>query len=351
MKKIFLIMPNLKGGGAERVASILVNQFVKHGYDTTLVFVKSDEIQYNLDSRVKIDKSIMYKKRNPLKQILDIRKYMQANKDNIFISFLTYQNIYASIARLGIKQKLILSLRNAPQNIQGGGIIARVSAWLSFALADNIVFQTEDARQYYPKFIQRKGTVILNPLQDSIPEYNVENTKNALISFCRLEPQKNLPLAINAFSRFHKKNDSFTYTIFGNGELKEDLLALINSLGLNGVITIRDFEKNILEEATKYRMFVLSSHFEGLSNSMIEAVAMGMPCVCTDCPIGGARMVIENEKNGFLVPVGDVEAMATAMENATDINKCLQISKFAKDSANVFSSELIANQWISLIEN
>ncbi len=125
-------MPNLTGGGAERVASILVNQFAESGVETTLVLVKNDIIEYRIDSRVKIDKSIMHESgtRNPIQQILDIRSYMKKRPCGTFISFLTYQNFYAALANIGQNHKLILSLRNAPDKIQGGGIIPKLSAMI-----------------------------------------------------------------------------------------------------------------------------------------------------------------------------------------------------------------------------
>lgn len=350
-KRVYFIMPNLTGGGAERVASILVNQFVEAGIDTTLVLVKNDKIEYKIDNRVKIDKSIMHESgtRNPIQQILDIRRYMKKKPCGTFISFLTYQNFYAALANIGQNHKLILSLRNAPDKIQGGGIIPKLSALISFALADYVTFQTQDAKNYYPTFIQKKGRVILNPLQSNLPEYDVTKTKNAFISFCRLERQKNLSMAINAFAKFYEKHPEYEYHIFGNGELKEVLEKQIQDSGLNGVVKIFPFKKNILQEAKNYRMFILSSDYEGLSNSMIEAVSMGIPSICTDCPIGGAKMVIKNGINGFLVPVGDCDAMANAMETASDITCYLEISKNAKKTAEIFSEKRILNEWIRII--
>lgn len=350
-KRVYFIMPNLTGGGAERVASILVNQFAESGVETTLVLVKNDIIEYRIDSRVKIDKSIMHESgtRNPIQQILDIRSYMKKRPCGTFISFLTYQNFYAALANIGQNHKLILSLRNAPDKIQGGGIIPKLSAMISFALADCVTFQTQDARNYYPTFIQKKGCVILNPLQSNLPEYDVTKTKNAFISFCRLEPQKNLSMAIKAFAKFYKNHPEYEYHIFGNGELKEELEQQIQDSDLNGVVKIFPFKKNILQEAKNYRMFILSSDYEGLSNSMIEAVSMGMPSICTDCPIGGAKMVIHNGINGFLVLVGDCDGMAKAMDNASDIAYCSKVSENAKKTAERFSEKRIVNEWLRII--
>ena len=118
-----------------------------------------------------------------------------------------------ALANIGQNHKLILSLRNAPDKIQGGGIIPKLSAMISFALADCVTFQTQDARNYYPTFIQKKGCVILNPLQSNLPEYDVTKTKNAFISFCRLEPQKNLSMAIKAFAKFYKNHPEYELSL------------------------------------------------------------------------------------------------------------------------------------------
>ena len=142
------------------------------------------------------------------------------------------------------------------------------------------------------------------------------------------------------------ENYSVEYTA---QKLKEVLEKQIQDSGLNGVVKIFPFKKNILQEAKNYRMFILSSDYEGLSNSMIEAVSMGIPSICTDCPIGGAKMVIKNGINGFLVPVGDCDAMANAMETASDITCYLEISKNAKKTAEIFSEKRILNEWIRII--
>ena len=186
-------------------------------------------------------------------------------------------------------------------------------------------------------------------MQSNLPEYDVTKTKNAFISFCRLEPQKNLSMAIKAFAKFYKNHPEYEYHIFGNGELKEELEQQIQDSDLNGVVKIFPFKKNILQEAKNYRMFILSSDYEGLSNSMIEAVSMGMPSICTDCPIGGAKMVIHNGINGFLVPVGDCDGMAKAMDNASDIAYCSKVSENAKKTAERFSEKRIVNEWLRII--
>lgn len=107
-------------------------------------------------------------------------------------------------------------------------------------------------------------------MQSNLPEYDVTKTKNAFISFCRLEPQKNLSMAIKAFAKFYKNHPEYEYHIFGNGELKEELEQQIQDSDLNGVVKIFPFKKNILQEAKNYRMFILSSDYEGLCMILVN---------------------------------------------------------------------------------
>ena len=113
--------------------------------------------------------------------------------------------------------------------------------------------------------------------------------------------------------------------IFGIGELEEALKAQVLGLQLEDKIIFRGFSANVREEILDSAMFVLSSDYEGISNSMIEALAMGIPVISTDCPVGGSRAYIENESSGLLVPVGD----RTALCNAVKIRETYALSKIA----------------------
>ena len=98
-------------------------------------------------------------------------------------------------------------------------------------------------------------------------------------------------------------------------------------------------------------MYVLSSDYEGISNSLLEAMAIGLPVIATDCPCGGCRLCIENEKNGLLVPVGDDKAMAEAMGRiAAEPKKADSMGKTASKIAERFSIRHISGEWIALIK-
>ena len=97
-------------------------------------------------------------------------------------------------------------------------------------------------------------------------------------------------------------------------------------------------------------MFVSSSDFEGMSNSMLEAMALGLPCVCTDCPAGGARAVIKDGENGLLTPVGDSHALYLAMKKVAENPELA--AKLSKNSVKIReeqSVDKIIKKWMELI--
>lgn len=350
MKKVLFIMPDMAGGGAERVVSILMNELVNRGVEVTLALTKDDAIVYTLDQHITVDKRYMGKGKNPLIQILDIRKLMLEDCERVVVSFLDFQNLYTILAGLFLRNKVVVSLRNALQMLGDGRKSVQILTKVLFGFADKVVFQTNDAQKAFSKKVQKKSAVILNPLSKNFPEYKVENSKKKIVTFCRLNAQKNLPLAINGFSEFHKTHMDYNYVIYGKGEEESSIRNLITELGLENCITLNDFSKNIFEDIKDARMFILTSDYEGMSNSMIEAMALGLPSICTDCPIGGARMVIDNGINGFLIPVGGEDALVKAMKEIADnAENRKNMSENAKKIRERLSVSKIVDKWENVL--
>ena len=171
------------------------------------------------------------------------------------------------------------------------------------------------------------------------------------MNFCRIEPQKNLKLLINAFAKVLSEFPEYTLDIYGEGSEKETLKEYVKKLGIDEKVIFHNFSVNIHQEILKAAVFVSSSDFEGISNSMLEAMAIGIPTICTDCPPGGARATIRNEENGILVPVGSVEELTTAIKkvlSSEELMKKLSInSSKIKEELNVKN---IAEKWLVMAE-
>lgn len=343
MKNVTFVSGRLGGGGSERVLTLIANQMRRDGYNVSIIaFGQMDKV-YDNECPVTILKFT-----NDFNQIAALRKEIKKQNPNTVIAFEYYVGMKTVLATRGLGIKVIVSERNDPHKLDARPL-KKILRNLLYGWANAIVCQTDDAKAYFSSRIQKKATVICNPVKNGLPYWSGEKS-HTIINYCKLEKQKNLPLLINAFEIVKNKHPDWNLEIYGEGTEKQKLLDLIESKSLQGSIKIYPFAENIHEiAATKY-MFVSSSNFEGISNSMLEAMAMGMPVVCTDCPIGGAGMVIENNVNGYLVPVQDTiqlsKVITDLIENEIKVKK---ISQEAKNARRLFSLLTVTKQWEELI--
>lgn len=317
-KDIFFVHPSLLGGGAERVAIALASYFVDNGFHFTFLLMKDRSVKYPIPPGVTVIDDIADYSTGPLQQIRYIRDTMRANPQATFISFLPHQNMYTLIASRGLPNKVIVSVRNDPRfDFPGNAVLPRVRNLL-YCKARAIVFQTKAQMELLPRALQAKGTVILNPISSSVPEPYLGPRRKAIVTSGRLEDQKNHAMTIRAFAQFHKSHLEYMLEIFGEGSLEPELKHLVKELGVADCVSFEGFSPHALEHVRTASAFVMSSRFEGLSNSMLEALVMGVPTVCTRCGGGGAEAIINNGVNGVLVDVDDIDGEAEALLKIID---------------------------------
>lgn len=311
VKKIVFIIPNMTGGGTERVISLLSGEYVKRGLQAAIMQFAGYEHAYELDGRVEDFAIAEQSGGNPLiwgRRILNMRRYFKKNPDCYIFAFCVMGAVFSVIATFGMKRRLLVAERNSPDSCN----VKKLRNW-AYRHADVITFQTEDGISYFPQDIARKAVVIPNPIDADLPARFEGERAKKIVTVGRLHSQKNQALLLEAFADFKKSRADYKLHIYGEGELEEKLKSLAGELGIGEDVVWHGFSKRVREEIVDSRMFVLSSDFEGISNSMLEALAMGIPTISTDCPIGGARVYIEEGVSGLLVPVGDRRALSEAM--------------------------------------
>lgn len=349
-KKIFFVTNALSGGGAERVMSIIANYLIKRDYSIEFILLNGDEVVYPLDPSVKITVRPNIKDRDTAAQIKYLHKVMKKNKGALFVSFFTHQNLYTILASTATGAKVLVSERNNPGNsftpkVQKFGDPAR-SILYKAHVCKRIVFQTQGAADYFDNKIRKKGLVIANPLKDDLPLPFDSDRKKTVVAVGRFNPQKNYKLLIDAFAQFSKSYPDYTLEIYGDGALRQTMEKYIAKIGLTEKIILCGFCKNVHERIKDAGMYVMSSDFEGLSNAMLEAMALGLPVISTDHPPGGARAYITSYENGILTPVGDVDSMAKAMcYMAEDPERAKEMGKKATYVRSELSSDNICEKW------
>lgn len=352
-RKVLFVTSSLSGGGAERVLTTVANYLKKNGA-VVEILKTSPRIKenYGLDIGIPVIQLPKISTNKEIKAFLmvhNIRKVFCQHKDYVIISFLSDNNMLSILASRGLGNKLIISERNDPSRNCGNKYLRWIRNQL-YLLADWNVFQTEEAKQYFCSSIQRRSSVIPNPVFMKEENYNDFPVEKAIIAVGRLTPQKNYPMLINAFDIFHRVHPDYKLRIFGDGPLKDEITALIEDRGLSDTVELREFTKTIYTEMKKSTVYVSSSDYEGISNTMLEALALGVPTVVTDCPVGGGRLAIEDGVSGFLVPVGDFKTMAEKLcqivEDETLRNRFSQKSQSVKEK---FGVERICGMWEEII--
>lgn len=208
-----------------------------------------------------------------------------------------------------------------------------------------IPLTTSDEKDWKQYFSNTK--VISNPITITPKERGTQN--NSVLAIGRLEEQKGFKYLIDAWKIISTKYPSWKLNIYGDGSLKESLVRQITENNLQHSIFIHPPTKNIEQVYSQHPIYVLSSIYEGFVLSLLEAMASGCACVSTNCKHGPSDM-ITNGENGFLVNVGDINAIADKiMQLIENENLRQNFSNNAKVSMKQnYSVEQIMNKWVSL---
>ena len=348
MKKITIVTRSMYAGGAERVIAQLANYFSRRKYVCKIITIDDEKVLYELDEQIElipigeksgnklVDKILRYKK---------LRKLVVSDSPDLVLSMPEDIGIYVILALLGTKIPVYVSERNNPW-VMTDVKITRILRKLMYPFAKGVIFQTEMAKSFFSKSIQKKGIVLGNPVDDSrIPEPFEGERDKVIVAAGRLDKQKNFPLLIKAFSKETSKHPEYRLVIFGEGKLRIELEELIASLKLQDKVSLPGRKNDLLMQMRNAAMFVLSSDYEGLPNVLIEAMCMGMPVISTDCPSGGPKQLIENGKNGILVSVDSEEELAEAMDKLMDVSYANQLGKEAFKLREKITSKQIFEEW------
>ena len=323
MKKCLLLIPRMCSGGAERVMATIANNLCKEN-QVKIVTMTDAESFYKLDDRVsviglgqnanrknKITK-VFSALSGGLKSYKALKKMIKDWKPDVLLAFLGPANILAVMLKIfGVKCRVIVSERCDPTTR------GRLYRWFErrfFPKVDKVICQSNGAASFFSKKARKKIAVIPNPISaDAIPLRFEGERRKTVIGVGRLDKQKNFKMLINAFSKLDERFNDFTLEIYGGGLLENDLNEHIKSLGLEKRAYLMGVKSGVMHHVSDVALFVMSSNYEGFPNALVEAMATGLPVISTDFSTGVAREIIKDE-NGIIIPVGDENALVSAMQ-------------------------------------
>jgi glycosyltransferase involved in cell wall biosynthesis len=219
-------------------------------------------------------------------------------------------------------------------------------------MADGVFVQTNFANSHFPKYIRKNATVIYNPVtfdQDKIGMALRHDKRKEIVSVTRLNKQKNVPMLLRSFCEFRKTHPDYVLTVYGEGEERSALEQLAISLQLTDCVSFPGVKKNIHELIAGASIFAMASNFEGMSNSLIEAMCLGLPCVSTR--VSGATDLIVDGVNGFLINLNDETALTISLCKLADDSELSH--NFGIKASELYSKlnvDEISKQWIAGIE-
>jgi glycosyltransferase involved in cell wall biosynthesis len=327
MKHIAFFLPNLHGGGAQKVTINLIKGILKRDIPVDLILASNEgHYLHQLPQQVRIFNLAVER---VIKAILPLSNYLKQNRPFALVSNMSHANVVASLAKklARTEGKLILVEHNTfsanKSNLIRARFVPPLMQWL-YPNIDNIVAVSQGvAEDLEFQLCLKKGkvNVIYNPIVD---EQLITHAKTPLnhpwfkkgsspvfLAVGRLTEQKDFSTLIKAFALVRKQRLA-QLIILGEGELRTELEAMINHLGISEDVSLHGFVENPYSYMYNASAFILSSRWEGLPTVLIEAMACGCPVVATDCP-SGPQEILEAGKYGTLIPVGDARAMSAAM--------------------------------------
>lgn len=357
MKHIVFLALTLSRGGAERVIANLCNDALSEKYRVTIVTCMNKPAGYELKPGIEhicIEKTsdIHYKNLGErfLKRRRLLKKVLEECKPDVLLCFLPEPNFLALSLKKHFNFPMIISVRNDPVREYKNPVYQAIMRFL-YPKADGYVFQTKQAMEYFSfsGHITERGVTIPNPLGKEFMDYvrmEEAQRKKVIVNVGKLDGQKNQKLLLRAFGRIADKFPEYKLLIYGEGNRRNDLEQLIKELQLEDRVEMPGNVSNLSKKTEDAALFVLSSDYEGMPNALMEAMAMGIPCISTDCPCGGPDFLIRDGENGLLVPVGDEVRMAEAMEKLLlDRELADRLGKNAVTITDTLNPEVVHKRW------
>lgn len=360
MKKItFFVMNIFKGGGVQRVVSILANKLTQYNkYEISIVslFKNSDKPFFTLDSRIKVY--------NILNEPFDFRKkyfsiikcfeeFIKNHEVDIFIN--------AGMGSICITYPILRKMKNTKfiawehQNYYFGKKFG--TEWIGKRIArrkaDSIVVLTKYDFNNYKNNLKRVR--ILNQIYNPIEEYDrneqYKSDSKKIISCGSFSNQKGFDILVDVAKYVFEKYPDWQWHIWGDGEERRIIEKKIKDYCLEKNVILKGYSNSIYDEYYKYSMYVMTSRHEGFPMVLLEAQANKLPIISFDCKCGPLE-IIDNGKNGYLVECFNIEEMSKRICELIENRKNrIEFSKYAFLKQQNFNCNKIVNDWINIIDN
>ena len=356
--KLAFIIGNMSNGGAQRVISIVTDGLARNGHDVHLLLFNRCKEEYYINPDVKVtslkDSFEEYSKLGFLNRISAIRKMLKTISPDVAVGF-TEGGYALFLSSFGMKFPKVASARISPHFILAEKGLRAFINKLWFKSADAVVLQTKSQEKFVPNKLWKNMVIIPNPINEKAlasADASLRKECKNLIMVGRLDKQKNYIMAFKALNEVKKKYPEIVLTVFGKGSEEEKLSEFIRLNNLEDSIILKGWSQDVIAEYGDKDLYLMTSDYEGMPNALMEAMACGLPSISTDCPTGPSD-IIKNGENGFLVDVGDYEALAQKIIDVIEMpfEERQKIASAAQATMrSEYTVDIIVKQWQLLLE-
>lgn len=299
----------------------LAEYLYKKQYEVILVTQYKREDEYEISPQIKRvysepneEKLRGNRIQNFLVRFQTLRNIWKTYQPDIILSFLGKNNLMAIATSKLLPSKVVVSVRGEP-TMEYEGKVMQLLAKSMFAFADGVILQTKQCVNFFSKRVQRKSVILPNPLNEQFlgKQYAGERNKT-IVAVGRVDENKNQKMLIQAYEEIMTEYPEYHLVIYGDGNRREQLLEYIKEKNLVEKVSMPGNVKDVASHIREAAVYVLTSNTEGMPNSLIEAMVLGLPVISTNCPCGGPETIIQDGVNGLLIPVGDIKALAEALK-------------------------------------
>lgn len=344
-QKILFVIHSLSRGGAQKMVYNIASFFAQRGHNVTIITISNAKVAYPLENNIK--HKYLYqsttKKYSIFNNISLLRSYIKHEQFKTVISFICKINMVTILACLRLKLSLHVSVRNDPR--YNMSILGNFIRNILYFIPNSIIFQNKQELEYFPKGIRKKGIIIYNPIEDNLPIKKKNKATHRIIMAGSINEQKNYQLAIKGFAIFNKLCPLYTLHIYGKGN-KEKIVQLVDEYNLITNVFIHPLTRNIYQRMYESDIYLSTSVYEGISNSILEAMGIGLPVVITEC----SREIIRPGYNGLVISENKPEAVANALgEIVNNRNFWKNAIEYSKKLKKELTLEIIGEKWYKLL--
>jgi glycosyltransferase involved in cell wall biosynthesis len=361
--KVLFYIHSLAAGGAERVTANLANHWAGKGCDVSIATVESATFDfYPLDASVKrfafelsgASAGLVGAIAGNFRRIMALRRLIRTTRPDVVIAMMTMSNIQLALARVGLREIVAIgSERTHPPKMPLGAIWERLRKH-SYRFLDSVVALTQESKLWLESNTNARHVVVIpnavqwpmaknDPVIDSASRVGADRT--LVLAVGRLDQYKGFDLLIPAFASLTQDFPKWDLAILGEGPERSKLEALIEREGVVNRVHLLGRAGNVGDWYERADLYVMSSRFEGFPNTLIEAMAAGLPVLSFDCDTG-PRDIIRPDCDGVLVSDSDGTALAAAMRRLMSDSVCRRrLGTRAREVTERFSMAAVASKW------